>query len=124
MSPGYDDGASRTEGPSNVVSTVSHILSRRRRPHAEIRIESRHCVWVSGHGTRAKLIELDAAQRPPVWSSRQRAWCVSEQTARRLLAALEHAGWDLVVTGPRAAAATLVAADAPVEQPEPGRGLW
>jgi hypothetical protein len=93
------------------------------RPHAGIRIESRHCVWVSGYGTRAKLIELDSAGRPPVWSTRQRAWCVSEQTARRLLAALEHAGWDLVVTGPRAATTATVPMAAPAEDSDSG-GLW
>jgi hypothetical protein len=94
------------------------------RQHADIRIESRHCVWISGHGTRAKLIELDPAQRPPVWSNRQRAWCVSEQTARRLLAALEHAGWDLVVTGPRAAVQTAPEVTPTAERPDPGAGLW
>jgi hypothetical protein len=69
------------------------------RPHAEIRIESRHCTWVAGSwGIRDELVKLDYRQRLPVWSSRQKAYCVSEQTARRLLAALEHAAWDIEVT--------------------------
>ena len=60
------------------------------RPHAKIRIESRHCTWVAGSwGIRDELVKLDYRQRLPVWNSRQRAFCVSEQTARRLLAALE-----------------------------------
>jgi hypothetical protein len=65
-------------------------------------MESRHCVWISGsYGLGDELAKLDHANRRPVWSSRQKAFCVSEQTARRAIAALEHAGWE--VEGPRAA---------------------
>jgi hypothetical protein len=65
-------------------------------------MESRHCVWVSGsYGLRDEMQRLDHAGRAPVWSSTQKAFSVSEATARRALAALEHLGWDLVVEGPR-----------------------
>jgi hypothetical protein len=65
--------------------------------------------------------------KPPLWSHRHRAWVCAEHTARSAIAAAEHAGYDVIVNGPRAA----VAPAAPVametsagEQPDPGAGLW
>lgn len=88
----------------------------------EIDIVNRHCVHVRGHGSREALMAV-TSERPPVWSSISRAWVCSERTAReRLLPHLEHNGYSVVVTGPRAAS-TVSAAPA-VEVPDPGAGLW
>lgn len=93
-----------------------------RRPHALFRMESRHCNWISGSfGLRDELAKVHDGGRPPVWSPRQHAFSVSEETARRALAALEWAGWDLVVEGPRPASP--VTPVTPEPEPEETR-LW
>lgn len=54
-----------------------------------------HAAYISGHGTRELITELKG--RPPVWASRHRAWVVSEQTARDVLAMSQARGWDVHV---------------------------
>ena len=46
--------------------------------------------YVKGYGTRELLTELRG--RAPVWATRQRAWCVTERTARDLIAVAESRG--------------------------------
>jgi hypothetical protein len=67
--------------------------------HAEIRVLNRHCAQVRGYGTRAALIEVTG--RSPVYSTRSRAWVVSEATAVKLLLPhLEYHGYDVTLLGP------------------------
>jgi hypothetical protein len=68
------------------------------RRHAELVIVNRHCVHVRGFGTRAALVELTG--KAPLWSAVNRAWVVSERTARNLLLPhLENLGYDVSVQG-------------------------
>jgi hypothetical protein len=65
--------------------------------HAEIDIRSRYYALVRGYRTRAALESL--LGKPPVWSTRERAWVCGERTARNLVALLESDGYTLTLTG-------------------------
>jgi hypothetical protein len=86
----------------------------------EVELETRHCAFVRGHGSRALLTQMMNG-KPPVWSRSQRAWTVSERTARNVIAAAEHQGFNVVITGPRAVQSAQVS---PGEHSDPGGGLW
>ena len=84
-------------------------------------IESRHCAFVSGYGTREELTTMRG--RAPMWSSAAKAWCTTEDTARDLIARGERRGIQVDVESYVVLHPTTVA-KATVEQPDPGRGLW
>ena len=57
---------------------------------------------VRGPGSRDLIVEVTG--RAPVWSSIRRGWSLQESTVRDVVAAAELAGFDVVITGRRAAA--------------------
>jgi hypothetical protein len=74
---------------------------------------------VRGFGSREIVISVTG--RAPVWSSIRRGWSLQETTARDVVAAAEARGYDVVITGPRAAA-DHNPANTPAAQTE--AGLW
>lgn len=95
---------------------------------ATVKVESKHCAFISGYGTRDLLMEL--RPRAPLWSVRERAWVTTERTAMDLVALAERRGWDIWLTAtPMSATPTsatrsnsdLVDHD---DDLDPGRGLW
>jgi hypothetical protein len=91
------------------------------RPPLEVEIESR---WrVNVRGPQSWELCRRAGRRKPPWSRASRAWVVSERTGRDVVAMAEAAGLDVVVTGPRTAAARAQTTGL-MEQPEPEEGLW
>jgi hypothetical protein len=92
----------------------------------EVQLENKYCAYVRGYGSRQLLMQF-MNNKPPLWSHRHRAWVCAEHTARSAIAAAEHAGYDVIVNGPRAAATPAPVAmhtTSPGEQPDPGAGLW
>lgn len=75
---------------------------------------------VRGYGSRELII--DVTGRAPMWSSIHRGWSLQETTARDVVAAAESRGYDVVITGPRAAR-EMNPAHTPAA-PEPEAGLW
>jgi len=90
----------------------------------EVEVESELCAFVRGYGSRDLLTELRG--RPPIWSTRSRAWVTTARTARDVVAVAESRGWDVVVTGvnPVPASGGTPGTTSPGEHPDPGRGLW
>ncbi len=76
----------------------------------EVEFVTPSAAYVRGYGTREMLTELRG--RPPVWSSRGRAWSVQPVTARDLLAIAQSRGIETVVT------------EAGAEREDPGGGRW
>jgi len=74
-------------------------MNRRRLLRVEL---NRHASIVRGPGAW-KLIEETTGRRP-VWMPRLKGFSVRETTARDVIAAAERLGYDVEVTGPRAAA--------------------
>lgn len=62
-----------------------------------VTIESKVCAFVSGWGSRDLLTEMRG--RPPIWSTRQRAWVTTEPTARDLIAVAEARGYRVLMGG-------------------------
>lgn len=89
----------------------------------EVVIESKLCAFIKGYGSRELLTELRG--RPPVWSTRSRAWVTTAETARDAVAVAESRGWSVVVQArPSEPVAVSTTSASPREHPDPGRGLW
>lgn len=67
------------------------------RPRRVLRVQFGDHTWaaVSGHGSRALLVELRG--KPPMWSSTARAWLVQARTGRDVVAMAEARGWAVEV---------------------------
>lgn len=63
--------------------------------HLTVTFVNRHCVYVSGHGSRTMLTDLRG--RPPVYATRSHAWVTTEGTAADLIAVAERRGYEVVV---------------------------
>ncbi|MBS45415.1 MAG: hypothetical protein CMH83_20035 [Nocardioides sp.] len=97
-----------------------------RRRVIEIQLDG-YASWVRGYGSRELVMEVVPVGKAPVWLPSVRAWCVQQHTARDVIAACERRGFDLEVTGPRAAGIRdLTSADVAEPEPviEPEAGLW
>jgi hypothetical protein len=55
---------------------------------------------VRGYGSRELVARV--TNRPPVYIPAVHGWSVQESTAADVVAAAERAGYDVVITGPRA----------------------
>jgi hypothetical protein len=70
------------------------------RPYIAVKVESKWAAYVSGRGSWQLC--RDAGRRKPQWSRTERAWVVSESTARKVLELAEQIdGLGVVVAGPR-----------------------
>lgn len=72
-----------------------------RRPLRIAYTGNRMSAHVSGNGAQGLLVEL--RHRKPMWSSKHRAYVVTEDTAADVLAAAEARGWFVVTSDTRAA---------------------